>query len=52
MTLLDAKTKLGITGLRRISAGTTVFELPSGHAHPATELEIRMWELIQQLVRT
>jgi hypothetical protein len=51
MTLFDVKSALGISSVHEVSKGNTVFELPSGHAHPATTLEIRMWELIQQLVK-
>lgn len=51
MTLFDAKSALGISGVHTISESTTVFELPSGHAHPATPLELRMWALIQTLLK-
>lgn len=48
MTIPDIKGILGISEVRHISETETVIELPSGHAHPATTLEARMWEFIKE----
>lgn len=49
MTLMDIQGILGVSRFREVGKNTTVVELSSGFVHPATELEVRMWNLITTL---
>lgn len=46
MTLVDIKALLGVSNIRTVSDSTRVVELTNGYVHPATELEVRMWDLL------
>ena len=49
MTRQDALAELGVQAIRRLSEHTTVVEFVGGGTRPITDLELRMWKLIQLL---
>jgi hypothetical protein len=49
MTMQDITAQLGIARLRKVSETTTVIEMTNGYVKPATQLEIRMWELLRRV---